>query len=256
MSVLTHLQSVAAGAVLSTAETSSIATSIGTIGTRLDAYFGDKLSKHFRFGSSTRGTILPRKMDEHSDIDYMIVFAANDAQPQTYLDRLKRFAEKYYSSSETKQSHPSVVLELNHIKFDLVPATSTYFGLQIPDSSGSWQNTDPVAFSSELELANKNNASLLKPAIRLIKYWNAKRGYVYDSFALEKWIAAMGFWGCTNVRDYAFHIVDQFNPWTGAQWQRDEVDRAQKIVSETRTLEKDGFPALAEKEVKKLIPEP
>jgi hypothetical protein len=41
---------------------------------RLDVYFGDKLSTHFRLGLSTRGTILPRSVDEHSDIDYMIVF--------------------------------------------------------------------------------------------------------------------------------------------------------------------------------------
>lgn len=255
MSVLSHLQSVATAAVLSGDETKSITTSIATIGSRLDAYFGDQISRHVRFGSSTRGTILPRKMDDHSDIDYMVVFASNDAKPQTYLDRLKRFAEKYYSSSETKQSHPSVVLELNHIKFDLVPATSSFLGLQIPNKADGWQSTDPVQFSTDLELANKNNGSLLKPAIRLIKYWNAKRGYVYDSFALEKWIAALGFWGCSNVRDYTFHIVDQFNSWTGAQWQRDEVARAQKIIADTRALERDGFPALAEKEVKKLIPE-
>src|SRR5260370_26953707 len=28
------------------------------------------IAQHFRFGSSTRGTILPRSMDEQSDIDY------------------------------------------------------------------------------------------------------------------------------------------------------------------------------------------
>lgn len=51
------------------------------------------LKQHFRFGSSTRGTILPRSMDEQSDIDYMIVFNENNATPQTYLNRLKTFVE-------------------------------------------------------------------------------------------------------------------------------------------------------------------
>lgn len=75
MSVLNYLQGRASQAVLSGDEQSSINTSISTLSTRLNAYFGDKLTEHFRFGSSTRSTILPRSMDEHSDIDYMVVFA-------------------------------------------------------------------------------------------------------------------------------------------------------------------------------------
>src|SRR5260370_9100413 len=49
------------------------------------------IAQHFRFGSSTRGTILPRSMDEQSDIDYMVVFSDGSATPQTYLNRLKSF---------------------------------------------------------------------------------------------------------------------------------------------------------------------
>jgi len=65
------------------------------------------IKQHFRFGSSTRGTILPRSMDEHSDIDYMIVFSDNTATPQTYLNRLKAFVEKRYGSSEIYPARPS-----------------------------------------------------------------------------------------------------------------------------------------------------
>jgi hypothetical protein len=256
MSVLTHLQATAARALLSADEGSSIQTSISTIGSRLNAHFEKDISSHFRFGSSTRGTILPRKIDEHSDIDYMIVFAKNDAKPQTYLDRVKRFADTYYSSSETKQSHPSVVLELNHIKFDLVPATKTIWDtLQIPDRSSSWQSTDPTGFSSELEEANKRHNSLLKPTIRVLKYWNALRGYPFESFSLEKWAAKLGYIFQTNLRDYVFYAFEQFNPWTEAQWVKDEIERAQKVVTEVKQLERDQYPALAESAVKKLLPE-
>ena len=70
MSVITYLQDRAKAAVLSGAEETSINTSISTIKSRLTSHFGNGLSEQFRFGSSTRGTILPRSMDEHSDIDY------------------------------------------------------------------------------------------------------------------------------------------------------------------------------------------
>jgi predicted nucleotidyltransferase len=104
MSVLSYLQKRASDAVLSSAETGSIATSIATLQKRLDAWFRDSVTERFQFGSSTRGTILPRKMDALSDIDYMVVFADGGYTPQTYLDRLKRFAEAYYSSSEILQA--------------------------------------------------------------------------------------------------------------------------------------------------------
>jgi hypothetical protein len=100
MSVITYLEKRASDAVLSSNEQVSINTSINTIKVRLDSYFSKGIKEQFRFGSSTRGTILPRAMDGNSDIDYMIVFFEGGYTPQTYLDRLKRFAATYYSSSE------------------------------------------------------------------------------------------------------------------------------------------------------------
>jgi hypothetical protein len=110
MSVLTYLQGRASDAVLSGTEESSISTSISTLQGRLSTHFGTGVSQQFRFGSHTRGTILPRKMDEGSDVDYMIVFSESGFTPQTYLDRLRRFVDKYYSSSSVKQSSPTIIL--------------------------------------------------------------------------------------------------------------------------------------------------
>ncbi len=68
MSVLSFLTDTARSAVLSATEQSSITTSISTLQTRIGLHFASGVVKQqFRFGSSTRGTILPRSMDEHSD---------------------------------------------------------------------------------------------------------------------------------------------------------------------------------------------
>src|SRR5690606_4429952 len=100
---------------------------------------------------------------------------------QSYLDRLRRFAEAQYSRSEVAQSHPTVVLNLNHIRFELVPAIKDWFGgLQIPRrSSGfqTWQDTDPHGFSQALTNTNKSHANLIKPLIRALKVWNVKANY-------------------------------------------------------------------------------
>lgn len=254
MSVLSYLVSRASDAVLGN-EKESINKSVSTLQSRLNAYFGDTLKSQFRFGSSTRGTILPRSMDEHSDIDYMIVFKDDDSVPQTYLDRLKRFAEASYGRSEIYQSSPTIVLELNHIKFDLVPAKTVWYGgYRIPDGSGGWMDTDPNDFNSKLEEKNKDNASLIKPTIRLAKYWNAENGYLFDSFSFEKWIVGLWYWNCTNQKDYFFSVIDKLsieNETT--QWRKDKIARAKSIVDLVREYERQGMPTTAELEIKKLI---
>lgn len=257
MSVITYLDGRASAAVLSSDEQSSIDTSITTIKSRLNSHFGAGLSEHFRFGSSTRGTILPRSMDEHSDIDYMVVFAESGFTPQTYLDRLKRFAEKYYANSDIAQSSPSLVLQLNHIKFDLVPALKlSYGGYNIPNGPSAWQATNPNDFNESLDSKNKQELFKIKPTIRLVKYWNAHNGYIYDSFSLEKYIVGLYFGAATNIRDYLFTVFDNLTlSYDQPQWRKDKLARAKEIVAKVRQFEKDDMPFTAETEIKKLIPE-
>lgn len=78
----------------------------------------------------------------------MVVFEKGGYNPQTYLDRLKRFVEQRYGSSEIYQSSPTIVLELNHIKFDLVPALHQYgTTYNIPNGPSAWQSTNPNDFN-------------------------------------------------------------------------------------------------------------
>lgn len=256
MSVLGHLQGRASTAVLSGAEKTSIDTSISTLNTRANTWFGVNLLNQFKFGSYTRGTILPRSMDEHSDIDYMIALKDDGKVPQTYLDRLKRFAEKYYFSSDIKQSSPSIVLELNHIKFDLVPALQSSGGwYKIPNGTGVWKDTNPNDFNKGLENKNKDNLSLIKPTIRLAKYWNALNGYVFDSYSFEKWIIGLTFWGSVNQKDYLFTVFDNLQTsYDWAQWRKERLERAKLIIKNVRDYERQSMLATAESEVKKLIP--
>jgi hypothetical protein len=256
MSVVSYLVNRASEEVLSDVEKQSVNTSVATLATRMSSNFGTSLSEQLRFGSSTRGTILPRSMDGHSDIDYMVVFADSGHTPQTYLDRVKRFAEKYYYSSDIKQSSPTIVLELNHIKFDLVPALKSYVGYKIVGGAGAWQETNPNDFNATLTSKNNGELSKIKPTIRLVKLWNAKNGYLFDSYELEKWIVNLSFSLCINQTQYLFNVFDNLNPYNETvQWRRDRIERAKQIVDKVREHERNELPISAELEVKKLIPE-
>jgi hypothetical protein len=261
MSVNSHLTGLSSNLVLSEEENSSIATSISTLSFRLNAYFGEGITNSFQFGSSTRGTILPRKADSNSDIDYMIVFNTSkegQKKPQTYLDRLKRFAESKYSTSEVFQSSPTIVLSLNHIKFELVPAIYTY-NYQIPSPASSWADwisTDPSGANQALQDKNKQNNYQIKPLVRLVKYWNASKNHPFTSFSLEQYIVGMYFGSGTALRNYFYDFWSALTiRYDAAQYIRDLVNSAKEHARKAKEFEDQNMPISAESEIKKIVPE-
>ncbi|MBS0607684.1 MAG: nucleotidyltransferase domain-containing protein, partial [Verrucomicrobia bacterium] len=175
MIINSYLKQLAEMAIIRDDEKENIQRSICTLRDRLNDHFSSQLSDQFIFGSYARETILPRYMDENSDVDYMIVFKDGSSDPQTYLNRLRIFAEKWYSSSEISQSRPTIILSLGHIKFDLVPAiTSLGSGFRIPAKASEYQNwiaTDPNDLKRIVADANKLSNFIAKPLIRILKYW-------------------------------------------------------------------------------------
>lgn len=262
MSVNTYLSSLSSSLVLSGLEQSSIKTSIATLSTRLNAYFGNKITSQFQFGSSTRGTILPRKADQRSDIDYMVIFDISEGQkkPQTYLDHLKRFTEVKYSTSERCQSHPTIILSLNHIKFELVPAiqNSAFYrqNYSIPSPASNWIETNPSQISLLLKDKNGKNQSQIKPLVRLVKYWNARNGYPFSSFSLEIHIINQQFWSCSSLRDYFYQFWSglSYSDYGTPQSTKDKVDRAKKNIAEVKAYEAAGMVSHAELHVQKILP--
>lgn len=255
MSVAGYLVRQAARAILSDAEKLSISRSLAHLRTNLNLYLGYPTTSLVLFGSYWRGTNLPRAMDPRSDVDFMVAFKDGGFRPQTYLDRLKRFVEARYSRTEVYQSAPTVVLELNHIRFELVPAIATHGrDFIIPNGPDQWQHTSPFDFQQYFQMRNTAERSMLKPAIRLLKFWNAQNGYPYASYELEQWAVANSYFGCQNVRDYLFAMIDDL-PWQhGTQWRAGKVERAKAIVSTVRSYLR-YYEFTAEQEVKKLIPE-
>lgn len=253
MSVLSFLQEQASQAVLSKRENLSIQRSIDALSRRLTEAFGPEIQEQLRFGSSTRDTILPRSMDEHSDVDYMVVFKSEGLTPQTYLDRLKRFALTNYPKASIKQSFPTIVLELNHIKFELVPALKAFwYDYKIAGPEGSWRGCSPSSFRGELTERNQACHSLLKPTIRLLKLWNAKRGYVYESYLLEKQVVDSSYAFCSNLSQYFFKAIDDLES-TGIDWKDGHVRNAKAAIKEVRRLEEGGNSAAAETLVRTLF---
>lgn len=260
MSVQSYLEQLANQLIIRDDERVKISTSVNTINSRINLYFGDTISDHFAFGSYTRGTMLTRNADKYSDVDYMVIFKnTNNLKPQTLLNYLRTFIESYYGRSEIKQSHPTIVLELQHIKFELVPAQKDWFGsISIPSPSSSftnWMTTSPNAFNQKLTNKNASHNNRIKPLIRIMKYWNAQNNYQFSSYELENAITDQGFFLINNFKGYVYAAIDALSAgWSTTQEKKDRVNRAKKILIHVKRLEANGYVALAETEIKKLFP--
>lgn len=264
MTVNSYLTNLAGNAIIRDKEKESIQRSINALKTKLNLYMGAEISEQFIFGSYSRGTILPRNMDARSDIDYMIEFSDTSFRPQTYLDKLRRFVQANYPSSDIKQSHPTIVLSLNHINFELVPAIKYWlYGLQIPASASDyqdWQDTDPHGFNSKLTDANKTYGNQIKPLVRIMKYWNAKNRYPFESYELEQDVVNTGYgfyglFGPQQLKDLFFDYVDGMSVSIFApQWKKDAISRAKDLASTAKALDSRGAIIEAENTIRRLIP--
>lgn len=256
MSVNSYLQSLGSTLVVTSNEKSSITTSINTIKYRLESYFGDDVIDKIVFGSYTRETILPRKADENSDIDLMVIFKnPNNYKPQSFLNRLKKFAEVRYSTSEIYQSSPTIVLELNHIKFELVPAYIQYGLYYIPKNSSEWMYTNPNSFNDKLIECNKNNSYKIKPIVRLIKHWNIQNNYrSLSSYELENKIASemmYAYLSCTSYTDYLKRALSELRTY----YNTSSIDSSISKINEALKYENDNYPYTALNKIKEIFPE-
>lgn len=194
-----------------------IDASIENIKNNLYEEFGERILGIEIFGSYKRKTILPRQYDPQSDIDLLIVFDHENigSNPSTYRKHLHQFAEQYYPRFISYKSQPAVVLELNHIKYDLVPGYTQEEGffnitdeVYIPLSDTEWEHTDIDGFSQELEEKNREYDFNIRRVIRLLKAWNAKVGYPIQSYELEQLIADMDF-SEGDIETIFFEAIDE-----------------------------------------------
>lgn len=256
MNINAYLRNISSNLVLKDEEKVHVDSSIETFKNRIKYYF--KYEELFKimeisvFGSYARNTILPRTIDEESDVDIMIVFEDDGSTPQTYLNRVRRAVEKYYSLSEIKQSSPTIVLEMKHIKFEITPAVKDNGSYYIKQNDG-WQKTNALDDFDYLQLANKNSSYDLKPIIRLVKYWNVTKDKKYcSSYQLEKSLVNKFLSGTYSNYDLKTKLLAAFK----CVEPLDSIDIPKAIKNIEESINDESkYPSLAESEIKRVIEE-
>ena len=260
MSTLSFLNELSSCAVLSKSDQASIVNSIKVLDSRLSLFFNDDISESFCFGSFSRSTILPKFIDPFSDVDYMVVFNNTKHNKQTYFDKLKKFANKYYSQSLVYQDFPTVAIVLNHIRFELVPARNSFVGgYKILSSRNKllnkWTSTSPNNFNKRLQNCNVMNGGRIRPLIRVMKCWNVFYGYPFDSYLLEESIIDYNYYYFfkfsknLNLRDLFFKTMEELSE----DFSHYAIDETLMILNAVKNLEEKGKKTQAENEIKKIF---
>ena len=250
-------------------ERENIRKSIDAIYDRLGWYFGNekknqhKIIKKEIFGSYSRDTMLSRKYDDDSDIDLMIVFQdAQNYNPQTCLNWLKDFAEYWYSTSIVKQSLPTVVIELQNIKFELVPAyitddDKTYIAKDVY----SWKYTNTKDLNDKMSSLNTKTNYEFKRMVRLIKYWNVQKNHRrYKSYLLEEYLTQKfetSYIYCNNQYDYLDWAFYHLKNWVDEndEYIKSRIETANKNINLAKECEEKYDYETAVNYIQKIIPE-
>lgn len=261
MTVNSYLTEIANACILRDERNQQIKRSVVSIKSRIKNKLGSNVSDQILFGSFSRCTCLPRSYDEKSDVDLMIVFNDQTKTPQTYLNWLRDFVEQSYTRSEIKQSHPTIQLNLNHISFELVPALrTTYLDsiYKIPAPAKNWEewvDTNPTKFNIDLLALNQIHGNLIKPLVRVLKYWNASQKYPFRSYELEQSIIA-GTKSLnshsTSLSEYFFQIVETLPLHNIPESYRYRLFRLKSKTSEVRSIE-TFYPLNAVDQLKQVI---
>lgn len=243
-------------------EQPKIKASLESIKKKLRHDFDDRIASIEVFGSYARKTILPRNYDRKSDIDLLIVFdhESINVNPSTYRKHLLDFAESYYPNSISYKSKPSVVLELNHINYDLVPAYRKDTGwifenirTYIPSSDTHWMETDIIGFSEKLEDVNKRYDFNVKRIIRLLKAWNANVNYPIKSYSLEREIASMNFSG-DDIEEGFFYAIDNLSDERNSSVAEDKIESLKENAENLREALEEEDEDDIKKYLKRILP--
>ncbi len=251
----TYLTSLAEKLVLDDPLKEKIETSIGHLRSKIWGLFQEKLLNITVFGSYDRGTIIPIGAD--IDVDILVVFKQNELQPDTYLKHIRDFCEKNYPKSEIYQDHPTIVIELNHIKFEIAPSFSHSNGsVKIPASRSekvSWISTSPADFKSKLLAKDKGNKGLIIPLVKLFKYWNNLNGKPFTSYELERFIIGKEYFSST-LREYYFAVSTGLDSLANTEKQKAAVAKLKECNRRIKGLEQIKVFEYIENELQTFLP--
>jgi hypothetical protein len=175
------------------------------------------MSNTFLTGSYKKQTLI----NPANDVDVFVVlseYTRNCITPNTILNKLKKDLRKTYPNTVIKQNKPCVVIEFNHVTFELTPAIeinskNEYNNFYIPEMSknNTWKKVkNPRILEKELTEANQRLDNKLNPLIKMMKKCKVNNNLTTPSFEMEK-MAINKLYSIDNFRDGVQQLLSIYN---------------------------------------------
>lgn len=239
-----YLIKIASSLVLTKTDKEPIDISIDYLVGKFENALKDEVKRVELFGSYSRETFLLPDYSPKSDVDIMIVFEENKLKSQTLLTKIKEILKDHYSRSEVYQDHPTIALELNHIKFEISPTKEEwilFFGdtLYIPaliKGEEKWIETEPSKLNDKLNRKDEEENGNLRPLIRLLKYYNAKADYPFTSYKIEQAVLELSYYNCKTLLDYFSYFIVENDLELESDSAKESMKKLQKLKEDIEIL--------------------
>jgi predicted nucleotidyltransferase len=253
----TYLTSLSKELVIDPILKSRIDVSISHLKEKIWGLFQERLLEVAVIGSFDRETFI--EQDEEGDVDILVVFKQKEFQPDTYLKQIRAFCEKNYPRSEIYPDHPTMVVEMEHIKFEIVPSfnySSDTVKIPAPKTKElKWISSSPKHFKSTTTKKDANNKGLILPLIRIIKYWNSINGKLFSSYELEKFIVDK-IYNCSNLKDYYFSATGSLDELAKTEQHKKLLMDLKEKHRRIRVMENYKLPEYIAQELATFLPLP
>lgn len=179
----------------------------------------DYISHTFLTGSYKKKTLI----NPANDIDVFVVlngYSKYDITPNAILNKLKKDLKIRYPNTTIKQDKPCIVIEFNHVVFELTPAIeieswNEHNSFYIPEMSknNTWQKVEnPRILENSLSQKNQNLSQKLNPLIKMMKKCKVKNNLKTPSFEMEK-MAIDSLYSINGFRDGVQKLLRVYE-WT------------------------------------------
>lgn len=129
---------------------------------------------------------------------------------------------------------------------------------RIKNNRNEWIYTFCATDFSNLTIANKNNHYMIKPLLRLLKYWNVSKNYkAFSSYELEKimvnYYQPSQYQGY-DLKKYLLTGMNELYKLSTCNYQKERLDKAIYNIKEA-IKDEEKYPSCAMSEIKEVIGE-
>lgn len=175
-------------------ERATVENFLSDVEEKVTAHFGFDFERCITFGEFARETSLRHTIDKESNVDLMILFQNDD-----YIENFQGMKEKviefiFKTFPQPEETSKELKIQMKYGCIQLVPAivadvNSKSTLLRSSINNETWIESNPLLFDENINKKNEETAYLLKPVIRLLKYWNLTHGNYFSTETIELFVS-------------------------------------------------------------------